>query len=69
MESHQLALRGIILGVMSEYSEQDVAGRDGKQGLADAVRDALNVFLEDKEGFGELKASTLPPLFYNNIGE
>ena len=33
VESHQLALRGIILGVMSEYSEQDVAGRDGKQGL------------------------------------
>ena len=31
VESHQLALRGIILGVMSEYSEQDVAGRDGKQ--------------------------------------
>mgnify|MGYP001224481886 FL=1 len=52
VESHQLALRGIILGVMSEYSEQDVAGRDGKQGLADAVRDALNVFLEEKEGFG-----------------
>jgi flagellar FliL protein len=52
VESHQLALRGIILGVMSEYSEQDVAGRDGKQGLADAIKDALNVFLEDKEGFG-----------------
>ena len=52
VESHQLALRGIILGVMSEYSEQDVAGRDGKQGLADAVKDALNIFLEDKEGFG-----------------
>ena len=52
VESHQLALRGIILGVMSEYSEQDVAGRDGKQGLADAIKDALNIFLEDKEGFG-----------------
>ena len=52
VESHQLALRGIILGVMSEYSEQDVAGRDGKQSLADAIKDALNVFLEDKEGFG-----------------
>ncbi len=52
VESHQLALRGIILGVMSEYSEQDVAGRDGKQGLSDAIRDALNIFLEDKEGFG-----------------
>ena len=52
VESHQLALRGIILGVMSEYSEQDVAGRDGKQGLADGIKDALNIFLEDKEGFG-----------------
>ena len=52
VEINQLALRGIILGVMSEYSEQDVAGRDGKQGLADAVKDALNIFLEDKEGFG-----------------
>ena len=52
VESHQLALRGIILGVMSEYSEQDVAGREGKQGLADSIKDALNIFLEDKEGFG-----------------
>ena len=52
VESHQLALRGIILGVMSEYSEQDVAGRDGKQSLADAIKDALNIFLEEKEGFG-----------------
>ncbi len=52
VESHQLALRGIILGVMSEFSQEDVAGRDGKQSLADAIKDALNVFLEDKEGFG-----------------
>ena len=52
VESHQLALRGIILGVMSEFSEQDVAGRLGKQSLADALQEALNVFLEDKEGFG-----------------
>ena len=52
VESHQLALRGIILGVMSEYSQDDVAGRDGKQALADSIKDALNVFLEDKEGFG-----------------
>ena len=52
VESHQLALRGIILGVMSEYSQDDVAGRDGKQALADSIKDALNIFLEDKEGFG-----------------
>ena len=52
VESHQLALRGIILGVMSEYSQNDVAGREGKQALADSIKDALNIFLEDKEGFG-----------------
>ena len=52
VESHQLALRGIILGVMSEYSQDDVAGREGKQALADSIKDALNIFLEDKEGFG-----------------
>ena len=52
VESHQLALRGIILGVMSEFSQNDVAGREGKQTLADSIKDALNIFLEDKEGFG-----------------
>ena len=52
VESHQLALRGIILGVMSEFSQDDVAGREGKQTLADSIKDALNIFLEDKEGFG-----------------
>ena len=55
VESHQLALRGIILGVMSEFSEQDVAGRVGKQSLADALQEALNIFLEDKEGFGGIE--------------
>ena len=52
VESHQLALRGIILGVMSEFTQNDVAGREGKQTLADSIKDALNIFLEDKEGFG-----------------
>ena len=33
VESHQLALRGIVLGVMSEFSQEDVAGREGKQTL------------------------------------
>ena len=52
VESHQLALRGIVLGVMSEFSQEDVAGREGKQTLADSIKEALNLFLEDKEGFG-----------------
>ena len=52
VESHQLALRGIILGVMSEFSQDDIAGREGKQVLSGSIKDALNEFLEDKEGFG-----------------
>ena len=42
----------IIKENVLEYSEQDIAGREGKQILADAIKDALNIFLEDKEGFG-----------------
>ena len=37
---------------MSEFSQEDVAGREGKQTLADSIKEALNIFLEDKEGFG-----------------
>jgi flagellar FliL protein len=66
VESHQLALRGIILGVMSEFSEQDVAGRDGKQSLADALQEALNIFLEDKEGFGGVEGIHFTSFVYNN---
>ena len=61
VESHQLALRGIILGVMSEYSQDDVAGREGKQALADSIKDALNIFLEDKEGFGGVEGIHFTP--------
>ena len=33
VESHQLALRSIVLGVLSGYGEEDVAGIDGRRRL------------------------------------
>ncbi len=52
VESHQLALRSIILGVISDFTEDNVKGAVGREGLAAALRDAINAKLEDLEGFG-----------------
>ena len=52
VESHQLALRSVILGVISEFTEEDVKGQAGRDALAAALRVGLNVKLEDLEGFG-----------------
>lgn len=52
VESHQLALRSEILAIMSEFTPEDIAGRDGKQKLADNLKDGINRILEKVEGFG-----------------
>lgn len=52
VESHQLALRSEILGVMSEFTIEDLAGREGKGELAVSLKDAINGILEEVEGFG-----------------
>ena len=52
VESHQLALRSIILGVISDFTEDNVKGAVGREGLAGGVRDPINGKLEDLEGFG-----------------
>ncbi len=52
VESHQLALRSEILGTMSEFSEEAIQGKSGRDDLADAIEDALNKKLEELEGFG-----------------
>ena len=52
VESHQLALRSEILGVMSEFTMEDLAGREGKGQLAISLKDAINGILEEVEGFG-----------------
>ena len=52
VESHQLALRSVILGVISDFSEDDVKGATGRDKLAMALRDAINGKLEALENFG-----------------
>ena len=45
VESHQLALRSEILTIMSEFSSEDISGRDGKYKLADSLKDGINEVL------------------------
>ena len=55
VESHQLALRSEILTIMSEFSSDDISGRDGKYKLAEALRDGINEVLMKVEGFGGIE--------------
>ena len=52
VDSHQLSLRSEILTIMSTFSADDIAGREGKQKLADALKEGINEVLVKVEGFG-----------------
>ena len=52
VEAHQLALRSVILGVISDFTEDDVKGAPGREKLAGALRDTINMKLEALENFG-----------------
>ncbi|MEE2774748.1 MAG: flagellar basal body-associated FliL family protein [Pseudomonadota bacterium] len=52
VEAHQLALRSEILGTMSNFSEEAIQGKSGRDDLANAIKDSLNKKLEELEGFG-----------------
>ena len=52
VDSHQLALRSEILGIISEFAADDVSNREGKKLLADKLKDGINEILEGVEGFG-----------------
>lgn len=52
IETHQLALRSEILNVMSEFSEEDIQGKAGREALAIALADGINLKMEKLEGFG-----------------
>ena len=55
VEGHQLALRSEILNTMSEFSEADVQGKAGREALAIALRDSINLKLVDLEDFGGIQ--------------
>lgn len=52
VETHKVALRSDILGVMGDFAEEQVADNAGRQVLADAIKDSVNSRLEALEGFG-----------------
>jgi len=57
VESHQLALRSIVLGVLSEFGEEDIKGIAGREKLANTMKDAMNaklISLEDSGGVAEV---------------
>ena len=40
---------------MSEFSSEDISGRDGKYKLAESLRDGINEVLMKVEGFGGIE--------------
>jgi flagellar FliL protein len=52
VEMHQLALRSEVLGVVSEFTVEEVEGKVGRDDLADGIKNAINSRLEELEGFG-----------------
>ena len=52
VESHELALRSTILGVLSEFGEDEIQGTSGKAALASALKDGINNKLIALENFG-----------------
>ena len=51
-EKHQMALRSEVLGAISAFSIDDIEGKIGRDNLANSIKDAVNVKLEELEGFG-----------------
>ena len=55
VESHELALRSTILGVLSEFAEEDIQGTNGKAALASALKEGVNNKLILLENFGGIE--------------
>ena len=55
VETHKLALQSDMLAVIATFTEEDIAGPNGRARLADALKDAINARLERMEGFGGIE--------------
>ena len=51
VDSHQLALRSEILSTVSDFTEEDISGSDGKKKLSDRLLTVLNAKLETLKEF------------------
>ena len=55
VDTHQLSLRSEVLASISEFSEEDIAGKAGRDNLAKSIQSALNEKLVELEGFGGIE--------------
>lgn len=60
VETHAMAIRSDFLAVISGFSEEDVAGMEGRDRLAAAMKQAVNNRLEQLEGFGGIENVFFP---------
>jgi flagellar FliL protein len=51
VDQHQLSLRSEILSTISDYTEEDIAGSDGKKKLSVKLLEVLNKKLDDLKEF------------------
>ncbi len=51
VDSHQLALRSEILSTISDFTEEDISGSEGKKKLSDRLMVVLNKKLESLDEF------------------
>jgi len=52
VETHKAAIRSDMLAVVGSLTEDQIAGREGREALATALRDVINERLVALEGFG-----------------
>ncbi|MCC5964931.1 MAG: flagellar basal body-associated FliL family protein [Natronohydrobacter sp.] len=60
VKKHQAALRSDMLAVIGGFSEDAMSGREGREALALALREAINERLEILEGFGGVEGVFFP---------
>jgi flagellar FliL protein len=60
VEANKVALKSDMLAVASTFGEADLANKEGRQKLADALKEAINNRLEQIEGFGGIDAVFFP---------
>lgn len=60
VETHKVPLQSDILAVLGTFTEEDLAGKDGRDRLAEAVKGAINTRLTALEGFGGIEGVWFP---------
>jgi flagellar FliL protein len=51
VDQHQLALRSVILSVISDFSEEGISGSEGKNALSEKLLKEMNAKLESLKEF------------------